>query len=300
LDKIRAAGGGVGARTERDARARLEGIGYEIFDLAPQSFKDAYWTLRDAVMPLETVLICRLESFPWEIMTPHRNGERAEPLGVAHAIARWSSDLRAPAQTRFDFHNGYVIAPSYRPRLASAIEADYLVNNLGGERITPATNASVEHALAERAAPLLHISGHLTTDEIGTVLLLDNDEPLSMRRWRVDPGVRDTFRTARPFVFVNACRSGRGADLARSNLPVDLVQLGARGIIALSWEVPDEAASRFAIEFYERARRFPDVPCAEILRQIRREAFQDRGDFASSAAYAYFGSPFSTADVGTE
>jgi CHAT domain len=235
-------------------------------------------------------------SFPWEIMTPHRDGDAAEPLGVAHAVARWPIGSTMPPAARFDFQNGYVIAPRYQQPLPGLdSEATYLVSRLGAERISPATVETINRALAQRAAPLVHFAGHLTKSELGTTMMLDEDQQLTASRLRVLAGAAEAFRAARPFVFVNACPMGKDPGLARDDLATELLRLGAAGVMLLMWEVSDEAATRFAIEFYERAQRFPEVPCAEIVRRIRSEASVGRGDDLSSMAYAYFGNPFATA-----
>ena len=57
----------------------------------------------------------------------------------------------------------------------------------------------------------------------------------------------------RPLVFLNACESATSLHLLQSlNLPTALLNFGAGGVIATACTLPDNFASAFATEFYER------------------------------------------------
>ncbi len=73
--------------------AALRAAGMELFDAAPQVFRDAYWALVDARRAPKSIFIVSEEPHcPWELMVPrrHRPGgfERHDALGVQAAVGR--------------------------------------------------------------------------------------------------------------------------------------------------------------------------------------------------------------------
>ena len=73
--------------------AALRAAGMELFDAAPQVFRDAYWALVDARRTPKSIFIVSEEPHcPWELMVPrrHRPGgfERHDALGVGAVVGR--------------------------------------------------------------------------------------------------------------------------------------------------------------------------------------------------------------------
>jgi CHAT domain-containing protein len=74
---------------------------------------------------------------------------------------------------------------------------------------------------------------------------------------------------ATPFVFMNACHSGRQAvGLTRADGWVErCLELGCRAFLGANWEVNDELAAQFAIEVYDRLVQGATI--AQAVRQAR-------------------------------
>jgi hypothetical protein len=98
--------------------AELRGAGLRFFEIAPQKFKDAFWTLADAMQPFETISIVSQEPFiPWELMVPVRpdGTENKIPLGADYCVARWTDRknvVAAPQKIRLT--DCFIIAPGLR------------------------------------------------------------------------------------------------------------------------------------------------------------------------------------------
>ena len=62
------------------------------------------------------------------------------------------------------------------------------------------------------------------------------------------------LRRAKPLVFLNACHSGeRGHGLTRlGGWAERFIDAGASAFIGSLWEINDEMAARFSLEFYHR------------------------------------------------
>ena len=107
------------------------------------------------------------------------------------------------------------------------------------------------------------------------------------------PGLRTAVAEKRPFVFINACEVGRPSPalVGTGGFASAFITLGARCVIAPIWSVKDSVAGRAAREFYEQVRDHPERPFADIVRDLRRRAYEDVEPEDSWAAYCFYGDP---------
>jgi hypothetical protein len=78
-----------------------------------------------------------------------------------------------------------------------------------------------------------------------------------------------------PLVFLNACESGTPLHLLQSvRFPRELINFGAGGVIATSCTVPDNFASAFAAQFYQRLLSMPSSK--KRIAHIGEALFQTR------------------------
>jgi CHAT domain-containing protein len=252
---------------------------------------------------LRTIYIVSSEPyFPWELIVPYRtdkNGdyEERDPLGVEFALGRWVHAQHASPPQEMPILNAYVIVPKFRPgrglRFADA-EAEFVCATFKGERITPVVYESIAEAFGAGVRSLLHFVCHGSSAGKGVQQIdLDPEETLSSLALRGMRQARKTFSSARPFVFLNACELGRQepALVGPSGFAQAFIDLGARCVVAPLWSVRDDVAHEVASEFYRRVIEEPTRPFADILRDIRKRAYEDLGGEDSFAAYCFYGDP---------
>jgi hypothetical protein len=278
--------------------AALKGAGQELFLATPPEFQEAFWALVDADTPLETIQVVTGEPFiPWELMIPN-DGTRDDlpPLGVEYAVGRWVHPRLACPQQAMPIVDSWVIAPCYRGEKKlefSKQEAELVMAAFNGEAIEPAFIQEIDARFRARAPTLIHMICHGVDDANGQILDLDPDERLREIQLAGLDGVRSAVREKHPFVFINACQVGRPTPslLGTGGFASRFTQLGARCVIAPIWSVKDSVAGEVARAFYERISADPNVPFAQVLRDIRKLAYEGDDPEDSYAAYCFYGDP---------
>jgi CHAT domain-containing protein len=112
----------------------------------------------------------------------------------------------------------------------------------------------------------------------GTALTREEIEDLDLRR--------------RPFVFLNACQTGRESESLGdyAGLAQAFLVAGASGVIAPRWAINDGVARSLAVRFYDRVRK-GERP-AEVMRQERRRFQSDPPPRSSTwMSYVFYGHP---------
>ncbi len=287
-----------------DRRNRLEEVGYEFWKASPPTFQEAFWELIDAgTLPKHIYIASQEATLPWELMIPHRtvNGlfEARKPLGVEFAMGRWTrADTSSPPQ-RIPVRQSAVVAPRYDEKRTlpyARAEADFVEEHLNGTIVSPATIQNLDSYFGSSSASLIHFVCHGTTNvEDDDAVYLDHDEELrstSLLRLR---GFRSLCRSRAPFVFINACDSGRLTPslVGGAGFPLAFSELGARAILAPLWSVDDKQAHQIALTLYTAALSQGAQPVAEILREIRARAY-DEDEADTYAAYVFYGDPLAT------
>jgi CHAT domain len=290
--------------SDEQRRAALVGAGVRLFDAAPENFRHAYGEIVGAGHPLCSIYVVSSEPYiPWELMIPKRNGEPQDALGVAHSVGRWVHDQHVSPLQRIAIEDSYVIAPRYRGAKTlsfSQAEAEFVCAKFSGREIRPALFANIESELGSRGVTLLHVICHGTAGDDGSQAIeLDPDETLNDFTLEGMKGVRRAVATKKPFVFINACEVGRPAPalVGTGGFAAAFIALGARCVIAPIWSVKDSVAGKAALEFYQQVLDHPERPFAEILRDLRRRAYEGDDVEDSWAAYCFYGDPLAAHGV---
>ena len=290
----------------QDRRDALRGAGLQLFGATPKLFQAALWALLDAHQdgaPPPTVFIASDEPLlPWELMIPTRMSDgiaddRTLPLGVECALGRWiRSDVRPPPQ-RFVVATSALVAAvnvnNPARQLDSSLERDALTRLFAAEQATPATLADLDRWFGEHPATLVHVVCHGAAEAFDDAIFLDNDERCTSMGMRVSPGFQKLCGTSRPLVFLNACDTARQAPVVGggAGFPRVLTDLGARAVIAPLWPVSSTIAAEAAVQLYEATQADGDRSIADLLRDVRRRAYEDEPFEDSFAAYCFFGDP---------
>src|SRR5262249_36535272 len=155
------------------------------------------------------------------------------------------------APQRIPLRDSWVVAPTDSKLASTEDEANLVLNELPGKRITPASIATFDQELGEQGHSLLHFVCHGESgDDGGQLLLMAKKEKLSESSVRGMPGVKKAFHASKPFVFLNACEVGRAvpALIGVGGFAEQFMALGASGVVATLWSVKDSIAHELAVE----------------------------------------------------
>lgn len=294
----------------RSAEERLNAlkvVGNDAWEAAPEIARQALWELIDGGAPLKTINVTSVEPvLPWELMIPRRFDGKTPaalgPLGTEFAIGRWTrADSTAPPP-RLPVEKSFVVAPQYEQeemKLDAQDEIDYVVENLRGTRLEPATRSDLDGRFAQDHASLVHFVCHGDTNVQGDdIIVLEEDQILRAREAEVLDGFGAMFRATHPFVFLNSCNTGRPVPslAGGAGFPRSFGNLGSHGIVAPLWPVSDALAKEIALEIYRTALEKDAPPIAEILRGIRKRGYEQE-DADTYAAYCFFGDPLARLEL---
>jgi len=286
----------------------LKGAGIELFEVAPESFKEVFWALIDAGKAPRTILIASEErSIPWELMIPQRRRdsvlpERRNPLGVEFNVARWHQGDSPFHIQSMPLTNSRVVAPQYEVRQyfleKAEDEAKFVCEYFNGAKIAPALAREIDSQLRDWKGTLLHFVCHgEASTSINQVILLESMKKLTSTQIGGMDGIVQACSSNKPLIFLNACEIGRPAPalVGVGGFAQRFIYMEASAVVAPLWSVRDEIAHEVALEFYKKVLADPRTPFGEILRQIRAKAYGDEGGEDTYAAYCFFGDPLLTA-----
>jgi CHAT domain-containing protein len=159
-----------------------------------------------------------------------------------------------------------------------------------------ATGKALNDALRSGEYDVVHYAGHAvfaTDDPEMSGLLLHGEELFHAEKIQ-------RLVEGQPLVFLNACETGRTANEVdagqttyigepATGLAAAFLYGGALGCIGSLWPVYDEAASRFAIDFYHKL--VDGALVGEAVRLAREAVHRDFPDQVTWAAYSLNGDP---------
>lgn len=250
------------AQTQQAIRD-LADIGSNLYDeLISDAFKEEYSVLREKYLGGNLWLTSNEPWIPWEIVRPFAYDRRGAllyndaPLCESFRLARWVTDAAAPA--RLALRQAMVVRPPANLK-ATSVETSYLAGLPG---IVPGlvvadpvqTVDGALEAFSVGETQLFHLACHGNFD-----LTDPNESKLKLADGFLTPSQltgdrKSGLLRARPLVFVNACHAGaRGFGLTRlGGWTERFIAAGASVFIGSLWEINDELAARFAVEFYNR------------------------------------------------
>jgi len=242
------------ADADRASGELLRRKGAALFDaLLPAPIKAALRAVAGAGEPAELVVTASrsLGQVPWELLHTGFGF-----LGMALALGRVEPGATTTPQRAERARTMLVVADPRGDLIGSYYEGLTLRDELGADpgrlrvdlRSSEVGRGDVLELL--RDYDLVHYAGH--AEPI-------TREPDAPRGWWLRDGVlgpdviRELAGGARfpRLVFVNACRSARAEGAAAGvSLAEAFVHAGAEHVIGTVWDVPDEPASGFAIQFH--------------------------------------------------
>jgi len=179
-------------------------------------------------------------------------------------------------------------------------EVDYIREHLGSDvkidilKRSEATSAAILAAFRSGNYDIIHYAGHAefnadSPDE-SALISADKNRIFAQEIKRVIGG--------KPFVFLNACSSGReklceddtsytGSDT--EGLASSFIMGGAMGFIGASWPLPDISAGMLASEFYNQLLKGETI--GESLRRARLHLKNERPGDINWMAFTLFGDP---------
>jgi hypothetical protein len=243
----------------------LETIGQSLFeDLFPPDLQREYWRLkrlREAGKVRSLLVISDEPWIPWEMVKPYwfdadANEEHSDGyLAEVFQLSRWLAG-RGPAPA-VEVRAARLVAPALDLEYTQR-EREYFdrLGQRGVEVGAPLrTKSEVLQTMRRGEIKLLHLAAHgnFRPDNVNeSPLQLENDEllrPSELAGARVAG-----LRRERPLVFLNACHSGQ-IDFALAGLggwAEKMVRdIGVSAFIGTLWEVNDQLAAEFAVQFYD-------------------------------------------------
>lgn len=240
---------------------RLREIGWGLYeDLFPPQLRQRYRQISQLQQPagsLSLLIVSDEPWIPWEMVLPHEDDLPNEDfLCATFKLARWLDGASMPE--RVALRRAEVIVP--KSDLNSVkVEQSYFRNTV--PKTYPKLDISatwlgklseVKAALQGGQTQLFHFACHggfdATRPDDSVLELTDGDLTPS----QIVGPLRTGIHTSRPVVFLNACHSAEASfSLTRiGGWAARFVRAGVTAFIGSLWEVNDDLAARFAVEFY--------------------------------------------------
>jgi DNA-binding beta-propeller fold protein YncE len=223
----------------------------------------------------------QLRNVPWELLcdsTRFISTSAYTPVLRYADIPSRPPPLRVKAPLRI---LGMVSSPADMPALDAAREREQLEQACGSltdrglvkiDWVEQATLGGLLKCLNEGDYHIFHFIGHGDFDEQAEdgVLLFEGRAGLSQRVTGFDLGTILADQHTLRLGVINACEGARVA-LDSSGIAASLMRYGTPAVIAMQFEISDEAAIGFAEHFYESVAR--GHPIDEALADARRGMF---------------------------
>jgi hypothetical protein len=285
------------AQCREICRQRLAVKGETLFQLLPVGLQVWLWILKAKAPSIE--LLSEDLYIPWELvrLRPQSPGVGAARfLSATFAMTRWVAGLSPRHQ--LPLSRVALVAPLHHELAAAKAEREYILSlhSPGIREVVEIESRylPVKQALQSGEFDAWHFIGH------ADVRAEDPD------RWRfplegnvaLNPeDLRDAgaFGRRRPWVFLNACRTGQsGVSIdGTSGWARRFLAAGAGAFIGTNWSVSDFGAHMFVRALYSRFLR--GKPLGEALLAARNEMLDD--DPLTALAYSAFGHPLATCEA---
>jgi WD40 repeat protein len=292
-----------GQRPSGSVRAELDQLGQNLYrDLFPPDVKAFY---ERAAAATKTLIVYTDEPWiPWELVKPWGETSSGDFLCIRHDLARWYLSDKgrvAPAQVTVR-----MLARVVRPTDLRAVhrEAAYLNRlptlwkPLQSWRPMPRYPRDVVSLLEHGSVDLLHFATHgrLSGESYASTSISLGSEALALDAI-VGSEVAGGIRRAAPFVFMNACHTGRRQPgLGRVDGWAErFLEFGASAFIGASWEIADDLAADFAAAVYDALRGGASL--AGAVRTARIKVRASSPDNSTWLAYCLYGHPNATVVV---
>ena len=275
-----------------DERTHAKGL--LLAELVPQGLVA---TLKTAAGRLDTLLIDSHEPwFPWELLWLQIPGTKVSSgryLAEAFDVGRWHGEFTPPMKLPGRKIAWVMLDSAQLPSVAKERTALSGIVGAGREIVdAPRTWEPLRLALEAGGFDIWHFAGEGIRSTRGD----PDTHGLTLEDYITLSGedllkLRGSWRSERPLVFLNACRSGVSAASSgpARGLPIRFLEAGAGAVLATLWPVTDSFASAFSENFYRRV--LTGCPIAKAVRKARFAAKRERPGDPSWLAYALFAHP---------
>jgi tetratricopeptide (TPR) repeat protein len=154
-----------------------------------------------------------------------------------------------------------------------------------------ATKENILNSLMSGDYDVIHFAGHADSESEGEAALLASDGKLFSSE------IKNSLN-GRPYVYLNACGSGREAmDESKDSTQVSdteglasaFILGGAVGFMGAMWRLPDKSAAEFSVSFYEGLIK--NLKVGEACRQARLALTKQNPSDITWAAFLQYGDP---------
>lgn len=287
---------------------KMDGVGEDIYDNAPDAFKDAYWQLyklaeQQPSISFQSILFITDEPYvPWELMRvadPERGfGVLPELLAVRHAVGRWMAECSSHLMQQIEVQEIVTIGSDYAsiPKLSLPwvkAEMEWL-NQHYQTRNIPLTSTDVLQFLQTGKAQAVHFACHgemSPKTPLDSALIME-DHPNDITSSIISTyEVQTGLGAQHPLVFLNACQSGAVAhSLALiAGFPSAFLKAGASAVICPLWTISDAYAKEITEQFYQAAFSQPGATLGEVMQSIHKQWKSKKN--LTFLAYVLYGDP---------
>ncbi|MBU7028392.1 MAG: CHAT domain-containing protein [Theionarchaea archaeon] len=273
--------------------SKVETIGMNLYKrLIPDQLKQILWDNKEGIQSI--FIVTDEEWIPWEIIKPFRisgdgNIEVDDFWCMDHVISRWLSP-HFPWE-RIPVRKSIVIAYDNRGKLAYVPkEKENIEKILKSKDVeilsTEPKRLEILELLSNKEINLFHFACECFYDESSpdNSYMKLSDYELKARDISVS-----NLRKGRPFVFINACESGR-AGYTYSGLggfAEAFLDVGALAFMGPMWKIPDRLSMMFSEEFYKNIIE-NKLSLGEALRKTRHALRElDNPAWLSYALYSF-------------
>ncbi len=298
--------------------ARMAGVlrkGREMYLLLQRNVRGSAWDLQRFAslitsMTRQSSIILIDEVFDtilWEYLVDDESLEVQCLWGFKHDVVRLARTLSFDSSPSCSCNPCAIAVAADDDRLpfVKKIEQPFLLSDLSRSgtaqveelpRLNPGAPVEAElqrlrrHLESSRCLKFLHFAGHTDTSRLGRVIGLRVPHRFSLPIPDIERAVpKYGSGVVAPYVVLNSCRSGRMVPGGALNLVLEFVGRNAKGVIASTTDVPDEAAAWFAKRLYLELVSARDHPFS-LVTKVRRE-FIEMHVNPVAASYAYY-APF--------
>ena len=143
---------------------------------------------------------------------------------------------------------------------------------------------SLERKLAANRYHILHFSGHATYNKKKETGYLEMEDPLSLKKARVEAkdfaaAVNSNPRYRVPMVVLSSCRTAQGgSEAGLKGVTNHLLLQGVTAVISMGLSIIDRYAARFSAHFYGKIAEKQTIHTAfsQALRFLKEQEFSDQ------------------------
>jgi CHAT domain-containing protein len=271
--------------------------------LIPNNFKDQLKRKGS----ISWVLDKESAAYPWELLQD--NSANAKPLCIDAGMIRQLITKNYRLQiNRVTVEKALIVADPLlnsktlnqlagAVREGNAVENRMNIKNYDYKSLINQSAAEITTALFAESYKIIHLAGHGIYDP-------DNPERTGMvigDEKFLTPSQINQMSNVPEFVFVNCCHLGKivGVDdelyhqryRLAANIGTQLIEIGVKAVIVAGWQVEDNAAEKFADQFYKEL--FDGASFGNAVKRARTSIYNEADPQNNTwGAYQCYGDPY--------